>query len=95
MQQFYKSTHWFVPNAVCVSLQAKVQEDKTGYTVSLHSSSVAPFVWLDVGNIPGRFSSNGFLMVSRNRTVSFNAWRPTSVAELSGSLTVTSLRDVY
>uniref|UniRef100_A0A8C4NSL6 Beta-mannosidase n=1 Tax=Dicentrarchus labrax TaxID=13489 RepID=A0A8C4NSL6_DICLA len=67
----------------------------TGYTVTLHSASVAPFVWLDVGNIPGRFSSNGFLMASRNRTVSFTAWRPTSVAELSRSLTVTSLRDVY
>uniref|UniRef100_A0A3Q3KHT1 Beta-mannosidase n=1 Tax=Mastacembelus armatus TaxID=205130 RepID=A0A3Q3KHT1_9TELE len=65
------------------------------YTVTLHSASVAPFVWLDVGNIPGRFSSNGFLMVSRNMTVSFNAWRPTSVAELSKYLTITSLRDVY
>ncbi|XP_037603311.1 beta-mannosidase isoform X1 [Sebastes umbrosus] len=71
------------------------QEDETGYSVTLHSASVAPFVWLDVGNIPGRFSSNGFLMVSRNRTVGFNAWRPTNVTELSRSLTITSLRDVY
>lgn len=80
---------------MCVSLQAEVREDATGYHVTLHSASVAPFVWLDVGNIPGRFSSNGFLMVSRNRTVSFNAWHPTSVAELSRSLTITSLKDVY
>uniref|UniRef100_A0A8C4NSR8 Beta-mannosidase n=1 Tax=Dicentrarchus labrax TaxID=13489 RepID=A0A8C4NSR8_DICLA len=78
-----------------ITVRHIVQEDKTGYTVTLHSASVAPFVWLDVGNIPGRFSSNGFLMASRNRTVSFTAWRPTSVAELSRSLTVTSLRDVY
>uniref|UniRef100_A0A669F7X4 Beta-mannosidase n=1 Tax=Oreochromis niloticus TaxID=8128 RepID=A0A669F7X4_ORENI len=63
--------------------------------MTLHSDSVAPFVWLDVGNIPGRFSSNGFLMVSRNRTVDFTAWRPTSVAELTASLTITSLRDIY
>ncbi|XP_049452051.1 beta-mannosidase [Epinephelus fuscoguttatus] len=77
------------------NITAKVQQDQTGYSVTLHSASVAPFIWLDVGNIPGRFSSNGFLMVSRNRTVSFTAWRPTSVAELSRSLTVTSLRDVY
>uniref|UniRef100_A0A3P8NCU1 Beta-mannosidase n=1 Tax=Astatotilapia calliptera TaxID=8154 RepID=A0A3P8NCU1_ASTCA len=67
----------------------------TCFSVTLHSDSVAPFVWLDVGNIPGRFSSNGFLMVSRNRTVDFNAWRPTSVAELTASLTITSLRDIY
>uniref|UniRef100_A0A3Q3IQK2 Beta-mannosidase n=1 Tax=Monopterus albus TaxID=43700 RepID=A0A3Q3IQK2_MONAL len=72
-----------------------ITEDKSGYTVTLHSASVAPFVWLDVGNIPGQFSSNGFLMVSRNITVAFNAWRPTSVTELSKSLTITSLMDVY
>ncbi|XP_039993181.1 beta-mannosidase [Xiphias gladius] len=77
------------------NITAKVQEDKTGFTVTLHSASVAPFVWLDVGDVPGRFSSNGFLMVSRNVTVGFNAWRPTSVAELSRSLAVTSLTDVY
>ncbi|XP_069017064.1 beta-mannosidase [Embiotoca jacksoni] len=77
------------------NITAKVQEDPTGFSVTLHSASVAPFVWLDVGDIAGCFSSNGFLMVSENRTVSFNAWRPTSVAELSASLTVTSLRDVY
>uniref|UniRef100_A0A672HV28 Beta-mannosidase n=1 Tax=Salarias fasciatus TaxID=181472 RepID=A0A672HV28_SALFA len=77
------------------NITAKVQEDERGFTVSLRSAAVAPFVWLDVGSVPGRFSSNGFLMVSRNVTVGFNAWRPTSVAELSASLTVTSLTDVY
>uniref|UniRef100_A0AAX7UEP9 Beta-mannosidase n=1 Tax=Astatotilapia calliptera TaxID=8154 RepID=A0AAX7UEP9_ASTCA len=77
------------------NITVKVEEKKTCFSVTLHSDSVAPFVWLDVGNIPGRFSSNGFLMVSRNRTVDFNAWRPTSVAELTASLTITSLRDIY
>ncbi|KAM4625009.1 beta-mannosidase [Polymixia lowei] len=77
------------------NITAKVQEDTTGYTITLQTASVAPFVWLDVGNVPGRFSSNGFLMVSKNRTVGFNPWGPTSVPELSRALTVTSLRDVY
>ncbi|XP_029900815.1 beta-mannosidase [Myripristis murdjan] len=77
------------------NITAKVEEGTTGYTVTLHSAAIASFVWLEVGNVPGRFSSNGFLMVSRNRTVGFTPWRPTSVAELSTSLTVTSLRDVY
>ncbi|XP_051803803.1 beta-mannosidase [Acanthochromis polyacanthus] len=77
------------------NITTKVQQDESGFSVTLHSSSVAPFVWLDVGNVPGRFSSNGFLMVSRNLTVGFTAWRQTSVAELSSSLTVTSLTDVY
>ncbi|RVE56873.1 hypothetical protein OJAV_G00210580 [Oryzias javanicus] len=77
------------------NITVKVQQDGAGFSVTLQSSSVAAFVWLDVGNIPGRFSSNGFLMLSRNKTVGFEAWRPTSAAELSRSLTVTTLRDVY
>ncbi|CAN9501998.1 unnamed protein product [Ophioblennius macclurei] len=78
------------------NITAKVQQDESGgFAVTLHSAAVAPFVWLDVGSVPGRFSSNGFLMVSGNVTVGFGAWRPTSVAELSASLTVTSLTDVY
>lgn len=65
------------------------------YAVTLHSAAVAAFVWLDVGSVPGRFDSNGFLLVERNRTLTFSAWRPTSMAELTASLKVTSLRDVY
>ncbi|KAF6724384.1 Beta-mannosidase [Oryzias melastigma] len=77
------------------NITVKVQQDGAAFSVTLQSSSVAAFVWLDAGNIPGRFSSNGFLMLSRNKTVGFEAWRPTSAAELSRSLTVTTLRDVY
>lgn len=75
--------------------QVEVREDETRYLLSLRSAAVAPFVWLDVGGIPGRFSSNGFLMVSRNMTVTFHAWQPTSVSELSRALSVKSLRDLY
>uniref|UniRef100_A0A1A8PYS6 Mannosidase, beta A, lysosomal n=1 Tax=Nothobranchius rachovii TaxID=451742 RepID=A0A1A8PYS6_9TELE len=77
------------------NITAKVQEDESGFAVTLLSDAVAPFVWLDVGGVPGRFSSNGFLMVSGNRTVRFDAWRPSSVTELSRSLTITTLTDVY
>ncbi|KAG7234597.1 hypothetical protein INR49_002226 [Caranx melampygus] len=78
------------------NITAKVQQDESGgFSITLLSAAVAPFVWLDCGNIPGRFSSNGFLMLSRNMTVSFIAWRPTSTTELSTSLTITSLTDVY
>ncbi|KAM8833297.1 beta-mannosidase [Synchiropus picturatus] len=77
------------------NITVKVLEVKKEFTLVLHSSSVAPFVWLDVGHVPGRFSANGFLLLSRNRTVTFTPWRPTTVAELSNALTVTSLADVY
>ncbi|XP_061843640.1 beta-mannosidase [Nerophis lumbriciformis] len=77
------------------NITAKVQEFSEGLLVQLHSSAIAPFVWLDAGSLPGRFSSNGFLMLSRDRPVVFLPGRPTSVAELATSLTITSLSDVY
>ncbi|XP_056152102.1 beta-mannosidase [Lampris incognitus] len=77
------------------NITATVQESETGYSITLRSNAIAPFVWLDVGNIPGRFSSNGFLMVSANRTVGFFPWGPTSVDNLSRALTVTSLGNIY
>ncbi|XP_077419388.1 beta-mannosidase [Vanacampus margaritifer] len=77
------------------NITAKVRKDETGLLVDLHSSAVAPFVWLDAGAVPGRFSANGFLMLSRNRTVAFRAGRNTSVLELSQALGVTSLSDLY
>ncbi|CAB1330433.1 unnamed protein product [Coregonus sp. 'balchen'] len=78
------------------NITAKVQQDEVGeYTVTLQSSAVAAFVWLDVGDVPGRFGTNGFLMVTRNRTVTFNPWGLTSTQQLAKALTVTSLRDVY
>ncbi|KAM8916124.1 beta-mannosidase isoform 3-T4 [Spinachia spinachia] len=79
------------------NITATVRQLQAGYVfgVALRSASVAAFVWLDAGDVPGRFSSNGFLMVTRNRTVVFHAGRHTGAAELAGSLVVTSLRDVY
>lgn len=77
------------------NITAKVWKDHEAFTVFLQSDAIAPFVWLDVGAVPGRFSSNGFLMVSSNITVSFYPWRPTNVTELSQSLVITTLRDIY
>ena len=76
--------------------QAEVRGDGgRGFTVSLRAVAVALFVWLDAGDVPGRFSSNGFLMASRSREVAFVPWGPTSAEELGRALTVTSLRDLY
>lgn len=61
----------------------------------LETSAVAPFVWLDVGSIPGRFSDNGFLMTEKKRTILFYPWKLTSKSELEQSLHVTSLTDIY
>uniref|UniRef100_A0A3B3T911 Beta-mannosidase n=1 Tax=Paramormyrops kingsleyae TaxID=1676925 RepID=A0A3B3T911_9TELE len=72
-----------------------VSQDGNTFTVTIQTSAIAPFLWLDVGDIPGRFDSNGFLMVTKSRSVQFYPWAPTSVAQLSQVLTVSSLRGVY
>lgn len=77
------------------SITAEVQQAEEGYRVTLRSGSVAAYVWLDVGPILGRFSSNGFLLVDRTTVVLFHPWEPTSPAELTRALAITSLRDVY
>lgn len=76
-------------------LQAIISQYKNTFVFDLETSAVAPFVWLDVGSIPGRFSDNGFLMTKKMRTVFFYPWRPTSKSELEESLHVTSLADIY
>lgn len=59
------------------------------------TSAITPFVWLDVGSIPGRFSDNGFLMIKKELSVLFYPWKPTSKSELQQAFSVTSLTDLY
>nr|XP_061798611.1 beta-mannosidase-like [Nerophis lumbriciformis] len=77
------------------NITAKVRENETELLVDVESQAIAPFVWLDVGDVEGRFGSNGFLMLSRKKTVAFHARRNTSVTQLSRALTVISLSDLY
>uniref|UniRef100_A0A8C6SKE6 Beta-mannosidase n=1 Tax=Neogobius melanostomus TaxID=47308 RepID=A0A8C6SKE6_9GOBI len=77
------------------NITAKVWKHNEAFIVFLQSDAIAPFVWLDVGTVLGRFSANGFLMATSNITVSFYPWRPTNITELSQSLLITTLRDVY
>ncbi|XP_052427782.1 beta-mannosidase [Carassius gibelio] len=65
------------------------------FSVTLHCSFPAVYVWLDVDNIPGHFHVNGFLMLSKKSTVIFGAWRPTTAEEITANLHITSIRDVY
>uniref|UniRef100_A0A6Q2XDM2 Beta-mannosidase n=1 Tax=Esox lucius TaxID=8010 RepID=A0A6Q2XDM2_ESOLU len=87
-----KEAHGMLKPNITFSVQ---QDEVRRYTINLRSSAVAAFVWLDALDVPGRFSTNGFLMVTRNRTVTFDPWGPTSTKQLVQALTITSLRDVY
>ncbi|XP_027947012.1 beta-mannosidase isoform X1 [Eumetopias jubatus] len=76
-------------------ITAIISQQGDTFAFDLETSTVAPFVWLDVGSIPGRFSDNGFLMTEKTRTVLFYPWKPTSKSELEQSFRVTSLTDIY
>nr|XP_019594486.1 PREDICTED: beta-mannosidase isoform X2 [Rhinolophus sinicus] len=76
-------------------ITAIISQQEDTFVFDLETSAVAPFVWLDVGNVPGRFSDNGFLMTEKTRTIFFYPWKPTSKSELEQSFRVTSLTDIY
>ncbi|XP_067903276.1 beta-mannosidase isoform X1 [Heterodontus francisci] len=76
-------------------INATISQQGETYRITLRTSSIAPFVWLDVGNVPGRFGDNGFLMLEETKLTTFHPWRPTSILELKKSLCVQSLLGVY
>ncbi|XP_029416092.1 beta-mannosidase isoform X2 [Nannospalax galili] len=76
-------------------ITANISQQGDIFVFDLETSAVAPFVWLDVGSIPGRFSDNGFLMLEKTRSVLFYPWKPISKSELQQSYSVTSLTDIY
>ncbi|KAG8454148.1 hypothetical protein GDO86_000695 [Hymenochirus boettgeri] len=77
------------------NITVSITEEKMGFGFYLVTSAVAPFVWLDVWDIRGRFSDNGFLLVERTKTVYFYPLVSTTVEQLQKSLHVTTLRDIY
>ncbi|XP_028599356.2 beta-mannosidase isoform X2 [Podarcis muralis] len=75
-------------------LLASVTQEGDQFQIILEATAIAPFVWLDAGNIPGRFSDNGFLLTEKRRVILFYPWETTSAKELEKSLSLTSLTDI-
>lgn len=75
-------------------LTASVSQEEDQFQIVLETTAIAPFVWLSAGNIPGRFSDNGFLLTERKKVIFFVPWETTSVKELQETLTLTSLTDI-
>lgn len=78
-------------------LECEASGDGSSVIVSVRSSQVAAFVWLQSGDIVGRFSDNGFGVVLPNepRQVEFIPFEPFSLAHFRTVLSATSLRDTY
>ncbi|XP_055949322.1 beta-mannosidase-like [Argiope bruennichi] len=70
----------------------KTEASDYTFNISLDTHAIAPFVWLDVWNIPGKFSDNGFLMVSET-VVSFFSKDAIEIKDISNNLNITSLKD--
>ena len=69
--------------------------NETTVNIALRSTSIALFVWLDAVGFSGRFSDNGFLMVTPNASVRFHSWtKISSLDQFESSLTLRSLTDV-
>ncbi|XP_072439843.1 beta-mannosidase isoform X1 [Chiloscyllium punctatum] len=76
-------------------VNATISQQGETYWITLKASGIAPYVWLDLGNILGRFGDNGFLMLENIKLVTFHPWHPTNISELRKSLHVHSLPDIY
>uniref|UniRef100_A0A8C6XH48 Beta-mannosidase n=1 Tax=Naja naja TaxID=35670 RepID=A0A8C6XH48_NAJNA len=75
-------------------IHASISQEGDHFQFALEATAIAPFVWLDVGNIPGRFSDNGFLLTEKKRLIFFYPWETTNVKELEKSFSLTSLTDI-
>ncbi|CAI5784588.1 beta-mannosidase isoform X1 [Podarcis lilfordi] len=75
-------------------LLASVSQEGDQFQIILEATAIAPYVWLDAGNISGRFSDNGFLLTEKRRVILFYPWETTSAKELEKSLSLTSLTDI-
>lgn len=65
------------------------------YNITLSTSAIAPFVWLEAYQVMGRFSDNGFLMVLPKKVITFYCWTDVTVDSLNFALSVKSLMDIY
>ncbi|XP_033097718.1 beta-mannosidase-like [Anneissia japonica] len=69
----------------------KITQEAGTFMIEIESSSIAPFMWLDVGNIQGRFSQNGFIQLQPIVAVEFYAWEDVSLHRFQQALTLRSL----
>ncbi|KAL7982064.1 hypothetical protein Chor_001121 [Crotalus horridus] len=75
-------------------IHASISQEGDHFQFALEAAAIAPFVWLDVGSIPGRFSDNGFLLTEGQKLIFFYPWETTSVKELEKSFSLISLTDI-
>ncbi|XP_031785541.1 beta-mannosidase [Nasonia vitripennis] len=78
------------PEAVPSRLQ-----NQTDFQIEVTAEKLALFVWLEVGNINGRFSENGFHLLQGKKNITFHTSQPIAVKDITNNLIVTSLSRIY
>ncbi|XP_076234908.1 beta-mannosidase [Calliopsis andreniformis] len=61
----------------------------------LMTDNIALFVWLEAGNIWGRFSENGFHMFENKKRIIFHAFEAITLTLFEESLKIVTLSDIY
>lgn len=71
------------------------QTDKFGkeFEILIETDEIALFVWIEATNIEGKFSDNGFLQVTKKKSVRFFPVRAVLISDLEKALSFTNLLD--
>ncbi|KAJ8675359.1 hypothetical protein QAD02_011145 [Eretmocerus hayati] len=67
----------------------------SSYEIELTSSKIALFVWVEMRNITGTFSENGFHILENKKRVTFQASQASSLDEIKKNFDITSLSRLY
>ncbi|KAG8191625.1 hypothetical protein JTE90_012342 [Oedothorax gibbosus] len=94
MSEFKDAVGLKIPNIlVKASRPFRTENSKFTFNITLKTNAIAPFVWLDSTTIPGRFSDNGFTMLTENLNIQFYSKKAVGIDALYSKLKVTSLKD--
>lgn len=63
--------------------------------IELSTENIALFVWLEAGNVRGRFSENGFHMFESPRRIIFHSREMITPEILKENIKVTTVSDIY
>lgn len=75
-------------------LQVTAEQGNKCLHLMLKTDAVTAFVWLDTPNIPGRFSQNGFLLVTPEIKITFYSYHPVGVMDFKNALKITALQHI-
>ncbi|KAK7109880.1 hypothetical protein V1264_013841 [Littorina saxatilis] len=73
----------------------QAQDSLREFNITLTTDAIAPFVWLEAGSVFGKFSDNGFIIITPTATVKFMASQDVDLNTMKQQLSVRSLVDIY